>query len=207
MTGGPTTFAIDIDSTLYDLMRPARDGFLNLYEESGNREYLKGAYLSWDEWRSPADACGLDAWLRVIDYCHSPEIIARQRPFEGAAETLNALQMAGYDLMYISDRNIQAAAATENWLWDNGFPNSNKLHCTRDKHELMSHCQYLIDDRPKTLVEFVSCPDWEENSPTRARKGLGLMYQYNRALTDIPDIFLSPTWNGLRSWLKRKNIL
>lgn len=202
-------FAIDVDSTLYDFETPAREGFEKLAEERGDKTLRRGVYVSWDEWRSPADACGLDAWMDVISLCHTPEVILRQVPFPGAVETLQALADEGYGLTYVSTRNPEAADATHEWLRKSGFPTGEeiKVHCQMDdKRPFVAECQYLIDDRPKTLIDFIYDPAWKMKAH-EDRWGLSLMYPYNRALTDIPNLFLAPTWAGLSSWLVRNGLL
>lgn len=201
-------FAIDIDSTLYDFSVPAREAFLKLSETTGDKSLLRGAYSSWVEWRSPADVCGLEVWMEVISMCHSPEVILCQTPFAGAVDTLQALVKEGYGIMYCSTRSEEAAEATREWLAQEGFPLGDhvEVRCTmEDKAPHIAECQYIIDDRPKTLIDFIHSRDWDESKGKR--KGLALIYEYNRALTDIPDIFLSPTWAGLAGWLTRKGFL
>lgn len=205
---GKAKFAIDIDSTLYDFMTPAREGFLRLADTTGDKALLRGAYSAWVEFRSPADVCGSEVWMEVISMCHSPEVILRQTPFPGAVETLQSLVGEGYDIMYCSNRNEESAKATRQWLAQEGFPLGDhvEVRCTmEEKASYLAECQYIIDDRPKTLLDFVYSRDWDR---TRGeRKGLSLIYEYNRALTDIPSIFLSPTWAGLAGWLTRKGFL
>lgn len=210
--GGPPEakprFGIDVDSTLYDFESPAREGFLKLAEETKDKTLRRGAYVAWDEWRSPADACGIDNWMKVISICHSPEVILRQIPFPGAVETLQALADEGYGLTYVSTRNPAAADATHQWLHESGFPLGEEIqvHCQMDdKRPFIAECQYLIDDRPKTLLDFIYDSNWDQTQGERI--GLSLMYPYNRALTDIPNIFLAPTWAGIASWLVRNDVL
>lgn len=204
-----TCFAVDIDSTLYDFSTPAREAFLKLAAETGDNKYWRGAYAAWVEWRTQADVCGLDTWLEVVSMCHATDVILSQTPFPGAVNTLNALVAEGHELMYISNRNEEAAWATKEWLGQEGFPlgPNAEVRCTmEEKAPFIAECQYLIDDRPKTLVEFVYDSTWYQ--PDRGkRKGISLLYEYNRALTDIPDIFLSPTWAGIASWLVHKGLL
>lgn len=198
-------FAVDVDSTLYSFETVARESFRQLYEETKDESYLRGQYHSWDEWRSPADVCGIDTWMDVIKRCHAPEVVAAQTPFPGAVETLQMLEDAGYGIMYVSTRSPHSANATSLWLLEEGFPfgEHTEVHCQmEDKAPFIAECQYLIDDRPKTMLDFVYDSTWDKAKGER--KALSLMYAYNRALTDIPNIFLSPTWGGLQSWLKRK---
>ena len=69
-----------------------------------------------------------------------------------------------------------------------------------------SDCQYIIDDRPKTLVEFVYDSNWQKET-TPARKGFGLFCEYNRALTDVPGIYLAPNWTLLEKYIEEKSDL
>lgn len=199
-------FAIDVDSILYDFESAARNAYLQLAQETGNKELKKGAYHSWVEWRSPADVCGIDVWMDVIAICHQPEVILQQTPFAGSVETLQALHSEGYPLVYVSNRDPEAAVATREWLEKSGFPihDGVQVHCQMDsKVPFLRECQYIIDDRPRTLIEFVYDPDWHGER----RWGLALMYEYNRALTDVKNIFLAPTWRGLADWLVKKGLL
>jgi hypothetical protein len=84
----------------------------------------------------------------------------------------------------------------------NNFPVvDNELICIpENKMKYIRHCTYLIDDRPRTLMDFVY-------SGREKRKGIALMHPFNRALTDIPNVFLSPTWGGIKNWMERKEIL
>lgn len=204
-----THFAIDIDNTLYALDDTAREAFEKLYQQTLNKDYLGGVYFSWDEWRSPADVCGLDAWMEVVSMCHEPEIIESRIPYPGAVATIQAIANEGYGLRYISTRSPEAAEATHNWLKKHDFPLGKDIdvRCMmEDKAPYLAECQYLIDDRPKTLVEFIYDSNWASDM-FGSRKAMGLMFNYNRALTDIPGIFLSPHWAGLNEWMVRKKIL
>jgi hypothetical protein len=121
---------------------------------------------------------------------------------------VNELADAGYRLLYVSNRDPSTTRVTEEWLIDQGFPiDVQEVICTmKDKKELIQNCRYLIDDRPKTLVDFVYDYEWRRpNVPER--KAFGLMFEYNRALTDIPNIYLAPTWGGLRYYLEDKGVL
>lgn len=201
--------AVDIDSTLYDFETPAREGFLALAEKYDNKDLFKGAYEPWIEWRSPADACGLDMWLEVIALCHSPEVILSRTPFEGAVETCNALEDAGHTLMFISARDGSAEAATEQWLREQGFLKGDaEVLCAHDKAAHMAECQYLIDDRPKTCIEFVYDAAWKARRGWDElggdRKAFVLEYPYNQNLSDVPGLWLAPTWAGINYYLVNK---
>ena len=221
--------AIDIDSTLYDFETPAREAFTKLANERNDRTLFQGAYSPWTEWRSPADVCGLEAWLDAIELCHSEEIILAQRPFNGAVETCKALANEGHDLLFISNRAIESAQATHDWLqeWefplDGGILEGEEYHgghalkvLSTDKKPLIKDCQYLIDDRPKTVVDFIYDLDWQNRfgpmhddaiNPDLKRRACVIAYAYNQALTDIPHLYLAPTWAGINQYLVSKGVL
>lgn len=196
-----TYIAIDIDSTLYDFTAPFRQAFFDLAIEQGQKEALfKGGYHSWVEWRSPADVCGMDAFLEALDRVHSPEVISTRQPYEGSVEVVTELADHGNRLLYVSNRDPMTTGVTTRWLADQGFPVGVDVICSMsDKSAFIQDCAYLIDDRPKTLCDFVYGKE--------GRKAFGLMFEYNRALTDIPNIYLAPTWGGLRYYLEDKGVL
>lgn len=221
--------AVDIDSTLYDFETPAREAFFKLAEKYDDKTIFKGAYSPWTEWRAPADACGIDIWLEAIALCHDRDAILAQVPFSGAVETCQALQAEGHELLYISNRATEASEATEEWLtgWDFLGEHTQVLALTGDKKPHMASCQYLIDDRPKTVIEFTYDAKWEmgvrEDAAYLAetegqeqaddfyaanrRRAFVKAYQYNQGLTDVPNLYLAPTWAGLNYYLVGKGVL
>lgn len=204
------TVAVDIDSTLYDFETPAREAFAKLAEERGDKSLLRGAYHPWTEWRSPADACGLEVWLDAIAMVHANDVILDQTPFPGSVETCAALVSEGYDLLYVSNRATESYDATLEWLHNCGFPQADSLICNQfsDKKAALADCRYLIDDRPKTVVEFVFDYDWAlRKGAEEPRKAFVPAYPYNQNLTDIPNVYLAPTWAGLNSYMVSKGVL
>lgn len=261
--------AVDIDSTLYDFSTLCREGFLRLARDRGDDTLKRGAYNAWTEWRSPVDASGLQPFLDVLDYCHDNDVILSQTPFLGSVETCQALADEGHDLLYISNRRVESTDATEEWLYRYEFPLSDDRHqllCMMDeKAEHIADCQYIIDDRPRTVIDFVYDFDWEYRLRERAaritrlgpvegdpfyeesvaeldkvlalyydgkdqseafeqlyavnqkaaddyvsknrRRAFVLAYPYNQNLTDIPHLYLAPTWAGLNDYLVGKGVL
>jgi 5'(3')-deoxyribonucleotidase len=202
--------AIDIDSTLYDFALPLRQAFLDLALDEGDKEtYFKGGYQSWVEWRSPTDVCGYEAFQKALNIVHSPEVIRSQIPFEGASKVVKRLCQEGHEVYFLSNRSNskETVYATEQWIDENIVELDStdaywSVTCTlHDKSKYLVETDCLIDDRPKTLVEFIY-----KYGP-RGAKAFGLMYEYNRALTDIPNIYLAPTWRGLEYYLEAKGIL
>jgi hypothetical protein len=302
--------AVDIDSTLYDFETPAREAFTLLAQERDDKSLLRGAYDPWTEWRSPADACGLEVWLEAIAMVHDADSILAQTPYNGAVETCQALAEEGHELLYISNRATETAEATRDWLFHWDFPLDDDVDLreatewhgghalkvlTTDKRPFIKDCQYLIDDRAKTVVDFIYDYDWETkvrrgaeriaaagpnvDSPeledyekilgvclddyyriedlrkqldelagpatasleqelqnalevaqdmhrqdmerlseysqelskayveANTRRAFVIAYPYNQALTDVPRLYLAPTWAGLNVYLVSKGVL
>ncbi len=129
--------------------------------------------------------------------CHDDEMILKQRPYAGAVETLYALVDSGHELIYISNRATETKRATQQWLSNNLFPEGELVVTSKDKTPFVACCRYLIDDRPKTLVNFTYDRQWD-GAP---RIAFALTKEYNRGLTDVPGIYLAPTWHGIRHYL------
>lgn len=261
--------AVDIDSTLYDFSTLCREGFLRLARDRGDDTLKRGAYNAWTEWRSPVDASGLKPFLDVLDYCHDNDVILSQTPFLGSVETCQALAAEGHDLLYISNRSVESTEATEQWLKQWGFPLSDDEHellcLMEEKRDHIADCQFIIDDRPLTVIDFIYDFEWEtkirqgarrirhlgpdegdplydeamdalgivldqyydEKDNTEAfeklqaiknesaekyvsanrRRAFVLAYPYNQNLTDIPHLYLAPTWAGLNDYLVGKGVL
>lgn len=215
------TIAVDIDSTLYDFDTLAREASLKLWQETGDEDYRRGIYYSSEDWRAPAELLGFEKWVnQVIGRCHDDEMILKQVPFNGAVETCQALLDAGHSLIYISNRKTETEDATREWLVNNAFlpPDQDaKLVVTEgDKRPFIREAQYLIDDRLKTCVEFVYDYEWQfvfgqrgvvKAPMNRDRRAFVLKYAYNQNATDIPGLYVAPTWAGLNVYMHRKGVL
>jgi len=216
--------AVDIDDTLYDFNELAQEMITKVAIREDDKEMQKGAYSSWNEWRAPKDAIDAEFWSSIIDMCHQDYMIRSQMPFKYSVTVLRKIASAGHEIVYISNRADSTYDATKEWLVSHGFPQPTSLICTsEDKAPFIADCQYLIDDRPKTLVEFVYDHKWKEeineivnlasdvnmNLPhTRFnRVGFGLFCEYNRALTDVPGIYLAPNWTLLEKYIEEKSDL
>jgi hypothetical protein len=218
------TVAVDIDDTLYDFNALSREVICAEAARLGSTELTRAAYAAWTEWRSPADLLPDGEWLRIIDMCHTQEMIHAQQPFTGVYDVLWRIIEAGHSITYISNRDPETHGATEFWLNCHGLPSPNgwdsygadldhrvKLICTtKDKMPLIRDCQFIIDDRPKTLVNFVYDFDWKNKygSTNRdmQRKGFALHREYNAGLTDVPGIYLAKSWTLLAKFLEEKGV-
>jgi 5'(3')-deoxyribonucleotidase len=199
--------AVDIDSTLYDFGVLALDMLTKVAIERGDKELQKGVYHSWNEWRAPSDVINDELWLEIIGLCHQDNVILDQTPFNHSVDVLRRIFNAGHDIVYISNRAKKTYKATYEWLVKHGFPQAKSLVCTEEnKLPLIVNCQYLIDDRPKTLVQFVYDNNWH-GKMLDERKGFGLFYEYNRSLTDVPGVYLAPNWALLEKYIEEKSDL
>lgn len=197
--------AIDVDSTLYDFEQIARDAFLHLARDQDDKSLFRGAYHPWNEWRNPHDVCGKETWGEVCKLAIS-ECFPIQPPYPGAVEVVNALSEY-YSPLYISSRLPSHYEGTMKWLDDNDFPRGEILCEPGDKILHLQGIRYLIDDRPKWLVEFIHDYAWKTLRPHEPRLAFGLHFPYNCALTDIDNIFLAPTWRGLQHYLVEAEVL
>lgn len=200
--------AIDIDSTLYDFETAFRQAYIDNAIEHGDKSLFRGAYASWVEWRSPWDVCGEEAFQAALDRVHSEEVIESRQPFEGAPDVVFKLAKE-HEIVYLSNRDEDLTEITEHWLIQH-FP-CGRVVCTMDdKQAYLMDCQYLIDDRPKTLCDFLYSWNWQTmglSSSVGPRNAFGLLFEYNRALTDIPELYLAPTWAGIGFYLERQGVL
>jgi len=199
--------AVDIDSTLYDFLSLALEVLTKVAIERGDKDLQKGVYHAWNEWRAPSDVINDELWLEIINLCHQDDVILDQKPFNHAVDVLRRIFNTGHDIVYISNRSKKTYNATYKWLVKHGFPQAKSLICTEeDKLPLIVNCKYLIDDRPKTLVQFVYDNNWY-GKMIDERKGFGLFYEYNRSLTDVPGIYLAPNWALLEKYIEEKSEL
>jgi hypothetical protein len=205
--------AVDIDDTLYDFGIKIREEFFKMAIEYDDRELLKGAYAPHLEWRSLSDSLSEEIVSEAIDRVHADESILIQTPYEYCVDTLWNIKDSGHEIIYISSRKEKSHMATWEWLSYWNFPDAtleNVLCVQSDKAPYLLYCQYLIDDRPNTVADFVGNYTWRKshgNSPEKQRKAFGLWFPYNQALTDLKNVYLAPSWFGIEYYLKRKGVI
>lgn len=212
MTEHKETIAIDIDQTLYDFDNQIRETFFEMSLEYDNKSLLRGAYSTNMEWRNLTDVLGADLAYEAIERVHDKTI--KMQPFPNAAETCRKLSRK-YTIKYVTSRYEKYQAKTEDWLYYKDFPDGDVICSTHDKAPHLKDCRYLIDDRPKTIIEFVTNFEWilEDKfgegpaEETRQRKAFGLWTPYNRNLTDIKNVYLAPNWTGIKFYLERKGLI
>lgn len=203
-----STIAIDVDDTLYSFRDAARDELMRLafHPEVPKDEqeiYQRAAYATWVDWRTPADLLG-HRWMDVIDKCHEDEVILSREPFAGAVDVCVELFKEGHDLRYITSRKTHTKTATAHWLRSKGFPlgvdflnqKTARLYVTGpDKMEYLKDCSALIDDRPSTVIRYLYQPGPCVHFPF-VKAG-----EWNHNLTDVPGVYVAPTWAGIRHGL------
>jgi hypothetical protein len=204
-----THVAIDIDDTLYSFCQAARQELIDWPGEDAQRA-KQAAYSIWSDWRSAGELCN-GFFDDVIAKVHEDDCILSQEPFKDAVDVLNEICEAGNEITYISTRAPKTYDATAQWLDNCGFPAGNLICTFESKIPRVRHCQYIIDDRAKTLVEFVYDFDWKykhgsQNDDMR-RLGFGLHVTQNLSLTDVPGVYLAPSWALLRTYLVEKGQL
>jgi len=194
------------DNTLYDFASECREAFFEMAIEENDKSILRGAYAPTMEWRSFADVLGFERLSEAIDRVHSPESILEQPPYKNAVRICRALESEGHSIKYVTTRKGDKHNATDEWLAINDFPNGELICSDENKEEHLSDCQYLIDDRPKTILNFIYDFNWTANNGA-TRKAFGLWFPYNQALTDVRNVLLAPTWRGIEYYLERKGLL
>lgn len=202
MTDFRYKIAIDIDQTLYDFDSEVREAFFELALEREDKSLLRGAYSTNMEWRNLTDVLGAEIGLDAINKVH--ERTMEQTPFKGSVETVQKLS-ENFKILYVTSRENRFQRPTEDWLYYNEFPYGKVICCSHDKAPYLKDCKYLIDDRPKTIIEFVTTPG--DKPGNGERKAFGLWTNYNRNLTDIDNVYLAPTWRGIEYYLERKGLI
>jgi 5'(3')-deoxyribonucleotidase len=194
----------DIDNTVYPFDSLARRIWIELAHEKEDDALMRGAYMPWVEWRSPKDVCGQEIWEDVIARCHSDRHILNQVPYKNCVRTLRKLAK-NHDIVFISDRRQGAESVTRKWLKQWGLP-FQELICTHQKEIHWGTGDILIDDRPRALTDFVYSFSYQLRH-SKPRKGFALLTDYNRNLTDIPYIYLSPNWFGLEKVMLEQELI
>lgn len=203
-----SSIAIDIDNTLYSFDLECREAFFELAIEKEDRNYLRGAYAPQVEWRSLADVLGYEALAEAIEKVHNRTL--DQPPYKGAVETVKAISESRHEIKYVTTRQDKYATDTKDWLDFNSFPKGEIICSGQDKLEHIRDCQYLIDDRPRTILNFIYDFDWKNSQADiegKHRLAFGLWFPYNQALTDVKNVLLAPTWLGIKYYLDRKGVL
>lgn len=194
--------SVDIDDTLTPFNELAKKVAWSKYRETGDQLYKGYVYASLNQWRTPVDILSIEEWLEIVEECHSDENILNNQPIAGSVDIVNELAKNN-DIYYVSNRAPSTFSPTKYWLEQCGFPMSENTICLDSQPKINffvnEGVNCVIDDRPKTLVDFVYSGE--------ARKGFGLLTEYNTALTDIDDIYLAHDWYGLAYFFEKEGII
>lgn len=204
-----TKIAIDIDETLYSFDSAIRNVFFDMAVEREDKSILRLAYSNNLEWRNLVDHDKSIAYA-AIERVH--ENTDEYMLFPGASDTIWALWRKGYEINYVGSRKDKHEAVTKFALFDIWDLPDGKVICadpSKSKNEYLKDCQYLIDDRPKTIIEFLHDPVWwwYNTEINEERKAFALWRPYNQNLTEVPNLYLAPTWRGIRYYMERKEVL
>jgi len=208
--------AIDIDDTLYSFTDEARQVLSRMIDDPEFEDFQEQLsnclYAKWDQWRTPYELCGFDEqgkslWLDCIAKCHDNDAILGQTPYRDCVSILCELSDQGHKLIYISSRAAETEAATRQWLMINGFPGGQLVICQGDKTPYVQDCQYMIDDRPRNVIDFVYDHEWPALDGEGQRKAFVIVTDYNGGLTDVRNLYLAHNWVGLRRYLVKEGLL
>lgn len=190
----------DIDNTIFDFEREARSLLRDLALESDDKRLLRASYTRWDEWSCLSDLVGSEITKIVVDKIHSDEFIDESVIDYTCIDVLNRIDRREHSLRFITNRDLSCQGATEEMLSNYGII-FDCLICTKgEKKFFTANGQYLIDDRPKNLIDFVY-------GQGRDRFGFGLLTDWNRNLTDVDRVYLSPDWRGLGKYFEEFEII
>jgi uncharacterized HAD superfamily protein len=201
--------AIDIDETLYSFDSAVRDAFFQMAIKADDKSILRLAYSNNHEWRNLVDHDAKLAY-EAIEIVHTAS--NSYQSFPDAPWVVEEIAEAGHEIIYVGSRKQEHWHTTKEFLDWNNFP-EGELICadpSKSKLEYIQDCQYLIDDRPKTILEFLYTDkhEWDFQRPDEGpRKAFALWRPYNQNLTEVPNLYLAPTWRGLEYYLKRKGVI
>lgn len=174
-TGTPVV--IDVDSILWDFMRPIAGWTGIPYERLVAR---------WDSIRDE------------VDHAHIPQLFMRafslramrdQGPLPGAVESVERLAGKGRRIILMTDRPTETAEDLIIWLADNGVP-WHELRCGSGcKVEVATErgLRVIVDDKPATL----------ERAHGAGMHALTLTYPYNREVVERLGLRAAESWKGL----------
>lgn len=162
--------------------------------------------LSMELFNSPFRWCKQNAWydgsdphmpmdnmLKMFGRLHDRDMIFLTAPYVGAPEGLRAIEDAGYEIHYYTDRKGESHDDTYDWLEKYGFPSIENLKCCADKRgeiaKIGDRLCSIIDDRVRTLLYV--------KYELGCEKVFSLRQPYNQNLSDAPGIFLKDTWSEL----------
>lgn len=147
-------FGFDIDDTLIDLRAHAFKLYNKILEKNIDIEVFHA--LQRVEIHEPfglSDEEGSVMWNSSLEDIYFTECPI----FEGALETLLALQQAGHDIYYITSRPKQYSEKTREWMIAQGFPvKEGHFFCGMQDHEKVATIKALeldvyVDDKPAVL--------------------------------------------------------
>ncbi len=145
---------IDLDGVVADF----NAGWMTQYNHENGTDLTPDMVTGWDgltELTHFPDMGAFWTWARD----HGGHSVFRHlEPYDGAIETLRALNRAGHDIVILTAKPDWAVHDTFEWLADHRIP-TREVHCLEDKWRI--DCALYLDDSPYMV------PDLLRHRPSR----------------------------------------
>lgn len=168
---------VDIDSTLWDFMRPIASWTKIPYER---------LVAQWDSIRQEV---GDEESLRLFARAFALRTMRDQGPLPDAVESMERLAAKGRRIVLMTDRPTQYAEDLIIWLGDTGIP-WDELRCGSGcKIEVATErgLRVIVDDKPATL----------ERAYEAGMDALTLLYPYNAHVVRQLGLRAASDWRTL----------
>ncbi len=140
---------IDLDGVVADFNR----GWITAWNARHGTDLDVSQVDGWDCLPRLTGLASMDEfWDWARDLGEGRSLFRDLRPFDGAIESIRALEAAGHDPVVITAKPRWAVPDTFGWLSDVGFP-TREVHVTDDKWHV--DCDVYIDDAPHVLASYV----------------------------------------------------
>jgi 5'(3')-deoxyribonucleotidase len=148
MTGGCVRLGIDLDGVVADF----NGGWIAAYNAQFGGALTTDLVVSWD---SPLDLTHFEdmrAFWRWARNHGGHSVFRHLEPYDGAVDTLRALNREGHDIVIVTAKPDWAVHDTLEWLADHRIP-TREIHVIEDKWEV--DCDVYLDDSPHMVPDLV----------------------------------------------------
>jgi 5'(3')-deoxyribonucleotidase len=139
---------IDLDGVVADF----NGGWMLAYNEQFGAELTPAQVISWDGLHTLTHFPDMGEFWRWAKDHGGKSVFRHLLAYEGAVDTLRALNRKGHDIVVITAKPDWAVHDTFEWLADNRVP-TREVHVTDDKW--MIDCDLYLDVSPYQVVDLV----------------------------------------------------
>ena len=187
---------VDMDEIVVNLL----DEWIRIYNREWDDNLMVDDIDAWDTHKFVKPACG----KQIYQILKRPGLFDYLPPHAGAIDAITTLVAAGHDVRFATaPPSADSCRGKIEWVKrhfahpDFGMSQVLMLH---DKNWLAPSVDVLVDDKPKTIVEWREYADRADNAGYHSPRIMTIAHPYNKPVLDKAHVVGYDANDTQRAW-------